>query len=749
MLEQAFGPRLPRSHSLATGLLVLALGVIPRPAAAQKANPYGMGIHAPSGADLTLIMDKLQAAGIGWAHVAVIWPYVENTRGNYDWRGYDEIVAAAQARHIDIVATILYTPAWATSAPTWTGVPDTAAWVDFCSNAAKHFKGSISYWVLWNEPNLTEFWSGTRQQYIDLLLEPGADAIHAANPNAQVGGPSLAHLNGAQWYYWLDDIIFQAGGRLDFVTHHVYDTGGNRKVTSKLNDPSLFGGTPELWIVAEPSVREVLRHAGWFGQPFWLTETGWQSGPIGEPLQAAYYGGLLSDWFTNYPGQTWIDRISFYEMQDPPNASTWGILNADGTPKMAYFAYRSFIAGGPPSSNDNAQLIAANVPTAMDAGQTITVSFTFRNSGTSTWTQAAGYKLGAVGDADPFASPRQLLAPGDAIAPGQQKTFTFDFTAPAAAGSDGTHWRMLREGVAWFGDELNRQVTINPAPSATERTLALLDGRFAVTVSWHDPQSGIAGFGRAVRGTDETGTFWFFSPANTELVVKALDARVVNQRFWFFYGALSDVEYWVTASDLIQGTVAKYYNPPGNLCGKADTSTFGPASAGSALQGWVSNAAGGGGGELSPADQAALGPLRRVDRWAAVPAPDASTSRQGNPPEASAPGTCVAGAQELCLLGNRFQVHVHWSTQGMTGDGTAAALSDQTGTFAFFDPRAIDLVVKALDGRALSGKFWFFYGALSDVTYTITLTDTVTGSSKRYHNRQGNLCGLGDTSALD
>jgi hypothetical protein len=199
---------------------------------------------------------------------------------------------------------------------------------------------------------------------------------------------------------------------------------------------------------------------------------------------------------------------------------------------------------------------------------------------------------------------------------------------------------------------------------------------------------------------------------------------------------------------LIQGTVAKYYNPPGNLCGKADTSTFGPASAGSALQGWVSNAAGGG-GELSPADQAALGPVRRVERWAAVPAPDASTSRQGNPPEASAPGTCVAGAQELCLLGNRFQVHVHWSTQGMTGDGTAAALSDQTGTFAFFDPRAIDLVVKALDGRALSGKFWFFYGALSDVTYTITLTDTVTGSSKRYHNRQGNLCGLGDTSALD
>jgi hypothetical protein len=744
MMQQALRPRF---HPLATGLLVLALGVLPRPAAAQRANPFGMDIHSPSGADLTSIMDKLQAAGIGWANVAVIWPYVESTRGSYDWRGYDAIVAAAQARHIDIVASILYTPAWATSAPTWTGVPDTAAWVDFCTNAAKHFKGSINYWGLWNEPNLTEFWSGTRQQYIDLLLKPGADAIHAANPSAQVGGPALAHLNSAQWYYWLDDIIFQAGGHLDFVTLHVYDTGGNRKVTSKLNDPSLFGGTPELWIVAEPSVREVLVHAGWFGQPFWLTETGWQSGPIGEQLQASYYGGLLSDWFTNYPGQTWIDKIFFYEMEDPPNASTWGILNADGTPKKAYFAYQSFIAGGPPSSTDNAQLVAANVPTTMDAGQTITVSLTFRNTGTSTWTQAAAYKLGAVGDTDPFAPARQLLAPGDAIAPGQQKTFTFDFTAPAAAGSAGTHWRMLREGVAWFGDQLNRQVAINPAPSAAERTLALLGGRFAVTVSWHDPQSGNAGFGRAVHGTDETGTFWFFSPANTELVAKALDGRAVNHRFWFFYGALSNVEYWVTATDLIQGRVAKYYNPPGNLCGKADTSTFGPSGAGPGVR---DSAAGEAGGfELSSPDQAALGPVRQVGRWIPVPAPEASASRQGNPPDASAPGTCVGSAEDLCLLGNRFQVHVHWSTQGMTGDGTAAALSDQTGTFAFFDPHAIDLVVKVLDGRALSGKFWFFYGALSDVDYTITLTDTVTGSAKRYHNPQGNLCGLGDTSALD
>jgi hypothetical protein len=654
------------------------------------------------------------------------------------------------------MAAILYTPSWATSAPTWTGVPDTAAWVSFCTKAAQRYQGSIDHWLLWNEPNLTEFWLGTRDQYIYQLLIPGADAIHAANPNAKVGGPALAHLNSAAWYDWLNDVIAHAGSHLDFISHHVYDTGGNRKVTSKLNDSTLFGNDPGLWSLEAPSVREVLEYAGWSGKPFWLTETGWQSGQVGEAQQAAYYAGLLSDWFTGYPGQTWIGKVFFYEMEDPPNASTWGILRADGTPKPVYFAYRDFIAGpGKPPQTDGAHLVAANLPQTMDAGQTITVGVTFRNTGTSTWTAGASYKLGAIGNSDPFAPPRQLLAAGDAIAPGQQKTFTFAFTAPSAPGSYTADWQMLREGFDWFGDQLIQPVTVKPAPTVAERTLPLLGGRFIATVSWHDPGSNDAGFGRAVAGSSETGTFWFFSPANTELVVKGLDGRAVNRHFWFFYGALSNVEYWLTVTDLVRGTVQTYYNPPGTLCGGADTGTFGPGgSAAAPVPGTAATARAADAAELPAAaatrrrpggaDLAALGPAQQPGRWVALPA------AAGRDTPADAPGSCVASGEDLCLLADRFRVSVTWRTsQGAAGSGAAAALSDETGTFAFFDPLAVDLVVKVLDGRPLTGKFWFFYGALSDVDYRITLTDTVTGSVKRYHNPQGNLCGLGDTGALD
>jgi len=55
---------------------------------------------------------------------------------------------------------------------------------------AARYAGTIQAWGLWNEPNLTQFWSGTRQQFIDVVLKPGADAIHAANPSALVAGRS-------------------------------------------------------------------------------------------------------------------------------------------------------------------------------------------------------------------------------------------------------------------------------------------------------------------------------------------------------------------------------------------------------------------------------------------------------------------------------------------------------------------------------------------------------------------------------
>lgn len=253
-------------------------------------------------------------------------------------------------------------------------------------------------------------------------------------------------------------------------------------------------------------------------------------------------------------------------------------------------------------------------------------------------------------------------------------------------------------------------------------TLCLLDGRFRVEVDWRNQHGGgVEGRGRALPESDLTGTFWFFDPAKVELVVKALDGSGINGRFWFFYGALSDVEYWIHVTDTASGARTTYHNPPGNLCGRGDTSAF-PAG-------------------RSPPGAAPLGllPLRGVQL--PLRAPDAG-------PRA---GSCTGGGDELCLLGGRFRVKVSWRNQhagGTTGAGTAVPRTDESGLFWFFDRQNLELAVKVLDGRAVNDRFWVFYGALSEVEYWIEVEDTATGARRIYHNPPGYLCGQGDTAAF-
>ena len=120
------------------------------------------------------------------------------------------------------------------------------------------------------------------------------------------------------------------------------------------------------------------------------------------------------------------------------------------------------------ATTDDAQFVSQSVPATLNAGETRSVSVTMRNSGTSTWTQAAGIKLGSQNPENnlTWGTGRAELSGGESIAPGQQKTFTFNITAPGAPGSYNFQWRMLRENVVWFGG-FSPNVAINVVQTVT------------------------------------------------------------------------------------------------------------------------------------------------------------------------------------------------------------------------------------------------------------------------------------------
>ncbi len=250
-------------------------------------------------------------------------------------------------------------------------------------------------------------------------------------------------------------------------------------------------------------------------------------------------------------------------------------------------------------------------------------------------------------------------------------------------------------------------ITLTEPCSTGPDALCLNAGRFRVRVNWTAAAIGSRGVGRAQSLTSDTGYFWFFSDNNIELVVKVVDGRAVNGRIWVFYGALSDVEYTIAVTDSQTGDVRMYRNPPGRLASVADTSAF---------------AIDGVGGEATP--ESAPAP-----RQIAECGPDTTT---------------------LCLNASRFRVRVAWRAPslGAAGSGQSVALTSDTGYFWFFSDNNVELVVKVVDGRSFNGKFWVFYGALSDVEYTITVTDTETGAERAYFNPSGQLASVADTAAF-
>jgi hypothetical protein len=241
-----------------------------------------------------------------------------------------------------------------------------------------------------------------------------------------------------------------------------------------------------------------------------------------------------------------------------------------------------------------------------------------------------------------------------------------------------------------------------------DQALCLNGGRFRVEVDWRAVNQGTSGQGHAVELTPDTGTFWFFQETNYELMVKVLDATSFSGYYWVFFGALSDVEYTIRVTDTQTGVTKSYFNSQGTLASHADTSAF-PGSAGAPL------------------------------RFAA-----AANARRA----AFEVAACEAGPAALCLTVSRFRVEVTWQTDSGSGAGTAVPLTSDTGAFWFFQETNLELMVKVLDARAIDGHFWVFYGALSDVAYTITITDTETGAVRTYENPAGTLASVADTSAF-
>jgi hypothetical protein len=101
----------------------------------------------------------------------------------------------------------------------------------------------------------------------------------------------------------------------------------------------------------------------------------------------------------------------------------------------------------------------------MTAGEFSTVSITMKNTGNTTWTAGTNYRLGSQNPQDNMTWGLNRVALPNDVPPGATVTFTFDVFAPAKSGTFNLQWRMVQDGVEWFGPLTpNVAVSVKPPP---------------------------------------------------------------------------------------------------------------------------------------------------------------------------------------------------------------------------------------------------------------------------------------------
>jgi MYXO-CTERM domain-containing protein len=331
-------------------LVLLALLAIAAPAGA--ADGLGLNVHQSSGVGL----DATKGCSLGWVRIDANWLDAEKSQGQFDFTVFDAVVNGAQARGLSVLAVLGYTPAWASTGDALgdgpnNDVPQAGTYAAYVTAAVNHLKDRVTYFELWNEPDLQQFWEGTATDYVNDVLVPGADALHAACPACKVVAPALATV-GTGYATFLDTVLAAGKDKIDVVSGHDYakfpqDTLGAGATSdsfyNKLDSHRIVKIGSTVVYEGPLSFKEVMDAHG-ATQPFWITETGIEAAlgdSTAEDAQTLYYRRVLESMLS----RSWWTNTIFYEAFDePPAPYHFGVsvddpdagLGYDEKPVMAF-----------------------------------------------------------------------------------------------------------------------------------------------------------------------------------------------------------------------------------------------------------------------------------------------------------------------------------------------------------------------------------------------------------------------------
>lgn len=211
------------------------------------------------------------------------WAVLQTGSSSYDWTNLDTwLDLIAEHQPSAVIFTFGHVPCFITSVACtdnnqgngkyWSPGPPTdltgngsptfnnfvTQLTQHCSAAGHCVKDYIKYWEMWNEPNLSHYWSGTVNQLYD-MFKPAIPVIRANVPGAIVSTPPVCGGDSPYMSSWLS--LENTNGRLsDYYGFHSY----------------LSGYEPETRINMIANMVNAKNEAGWTTTPWMNTETNFE-----------------------------------------------------------------------------------------------------------------------------------------------------------------------------------------------------------------------------------------------------------------------------------------------------------------------------------------------------------------------------------------------------------------------------------------------------------------------------------------
>ncbi len=296
----------------------------------KAAVPYGVNTFLQQEVEadkIEAMLRMIHAAGFRWLRQEFPWEDIETDgRGQFTdsrldrdgdgirdtidaWLKYDQIVDLSERHGLRLLVRLSNPPRWSRAKPDeldFAPPDDLQDFVNFAAAVASRYRGRITHYQIWNEPNIYPEWGDNPVDpaaYAQMLCRT-AEALKAIDPAIVVVSGAIAQTIALDGYWGMSDLVYLqalydhgAGACFDVLSAQGYG------LRSGPTDQRLRATSVN--VARHTYYRDIMVRNGDAHKPIWLSEVAWNATldadlPPGQIVGYANYGNVSQQQAAQY-----------------------------------------------------------------------------------------------------------------------------------------------------------------------------------------------------------------------------------------------------------------------------------------------------------------------------------------------------------------------------------------------------------------------------------------------------------------